>query len=135
MAGFLPPPEPISPLRSSFAFSNDLSSPTGESSAFTPSTRTSGNLSPGISLSSEHGTSPPLESPVQPLAPNHNSLSDIELTYANDWGLPQIKEWLESMNCGMYYWAFEGTFLSQLRFPSLLLTRYYRTRHLWRYSS
>lgn len=65
MAGFLPPPEPLSPLRSSFAFSSDLSSPTAESSTYTRSTRTSGNLSPGISLSSEHVNSPIPDSPVQ----------------------------------------------------------------------
>lgn len=112
MDAYLPPPEPLSPLRSSFAFSGDLPSPTSETlePSSTPSTSnttftlstSAGNVSPGYSVLSSATSD--YTSPA--------SASSFPLSPVSSWTNQQLRDWLECLHCGAYYRTFEDNHIT-----------------------
>lgn len=119
MAGYLPSPEPLSPLRSSFAFSSDLPFPlspptqnqaqqaqsllsSSDPTSNPPSQNTAANLSLSI-----HSSVPSSATSSVHTSPASASSSSIPSSPVTTWTNHHVKDWLESLNCGSYYRAFE----------------------------
>lgn len=115
MSGYLPPPIPLSPLRSSFPFSSNNSSPILKTSLHRQRLQDTLNHSrislpdtiAKVSLSNQSSSEQSSETSSSHTSPASVSSWSTPSSPVTSWTNHHVRDWLESLNCGLWYKAFE----------------------------